>query len=709
MRETLGETMQRVKESVELRRWCEGALDANGRTFNCPFCGSGTGRNGTPAFSIHGGKFKCFSCGESGDVFDLAAHVYGIDADTDVDGKREVVNRVAEWAGVEGTPEGVGKPGESHVQAKVSPSPAVTVKKKEPERDYTEGREQASRYVQQCADRLTVVDDVDGDPDSVAWASGAESVGAYLESRGITPALAARGKFGYDPAYCGRSGEPRLIVPWPGRTWYYTARTITGDGPKYKKLPNDLVGGQPPVSREDVTGDNIVVVEGLFDYWCMTFAGSPRTGWNWSVVPLGGVGNGEKVARAIADQRPDALVTLMLDNDDPGIECAGKMADVFRESGVDYVLWPWGEGDHDPADCWRDDPVGLRERIIAWTNGGAREAHEKAVKEAAEKKLSKSITNPLDVLESIYTMAGAAYPVPTGIDDLDDILGGGLQPGSLHVIAASSSAGKTTLTLQIADRVAQSGRPVLFVTCEQRPEELVSKSVARISSTLTGASKFPIEATEMRNRVTRERWTTDRYQLLVNAGNVYADHVAPNMRYLHTRDRTSVEQIGSTANLIKVTTGQAPVVFIDYLQLLSAPAGFNDVRLAVDENMTQLRDLASRLKVPVWVVSSVGRGAYYGTVDMSSFKESSGIEFSCDVALGLQPYGMADDVDKQKTEAKMKAAGKSAESTMREQTVRQVELTVLKNRYGRTRPKHGIPLIYRANVDRFDIAKETRR
>lgn len=707
MRETLSETMQRVKESADLRSWCESNLEANGKTFTCPFCGSGTGPRRTSAFSVHGGKFKCFSCGESGDVYDLAAHVHGID-NTDAGGKREVVNRVAEWAGVEGCP-GNGDKAES-VQVKSVQDlarPSVVTKKKQPEKDYTEGRERAASYVEECARRLTVTGD--DDLEDATWASGAESVGEYLESRGISAALAARSKFGYDPAYA-KTGEPRLIVPWPRCTWYYTARSLRpGDEPKYKKLPNDLVGGQPPVSRDDVIGENIIVVEGLFDYWCMTYAGTPRTDWNWSVVPLGGVGNGDKVARAIADQRPDALVTLMLDNDEAGLKAARKMADLLTDAGVDNVMWPWGEDDHDPADSWRDDPVGLRGKFVSWTNGGAREAYETDVMEKAEKTLSKSITNPLDVLESIYTMAGAAYPVPTGINALDDILGGGLQPGSLHVIAASSSAGKTTLTLQIADRVAQSGRPVLFVTCEQRPEELVAKSVARISSAITGATKCPVEATEIRNRVEREHWPVERYKLLVDAGNSYAKHIAPNMRYLHTRERVSVEQISSTADLMKVTTGQAPVVFIDYLQLLSAPEGFNDVRLAIDENMTQLRDLASRLKVPVWVVSSVGRAAYYGTVDMGSFKESSGIEFSCDVALGLQPYGMADDVESKKTEAQMKAAGKSAESSMREQTVRRVELTVLKNRYGRVRPKHGIPLVYRANVDRFDVMEERTR
>lgn len=34
----------------------------------CPFCGSGTGRNGTSAFSFHSNGYKCFSCDQTGDA-----------------------------------------------------------------------------------------------------------------------------------------------------------------------------------------------------------------------------------------------------------------------------------------------------------------------------------------------------------------------------------------------------------------------------------------------------------------------------------------------------------------------------------------------------------------------------------------------------------------------------------------------------------------
>ena len=44
-----------------------------GKQYNCPFCGSGTGANGTPAFGLYDDdtKFKCQSCGVQGTIIDF--------------------------------------------------------------------------------------------------------------------------------------------------------------------------------------------------------------------------------------------------------------------------------------------------------------------------------------------------------------------------------------------------------------------------------------------------------------------------------------------------------------------------------------------------------------------------------------------------------------------------------------------------------------
>ncbi len=55
----------------------------------------------------------------------------------------------------------------------------------------------------------------------------------------------------------------------------------------------------------------------------------------------------------------------------------------------------------------------------------------------------------------------------TGIAELDLVLGGGLVPGSLVLVGGEPGIGKSTLLLQVLDRVAAAGRPVLLVCGEE--------------------------------------------------------------------------------------------------------------------------------------------------------------------------------------------------------------------------------------------------
>ena len=50
--------------------------------YNCPICGSGTHKNGTPAFNLYENdtKWKCFSCGKSGSIIDLYLAVNQMEA-----------------------------------------------------------------------------------------------------------------------------------------------------------------------------------------------------------------------------------------------------------------------------------------------------------------------------------------------------------------------------------------------------------------------------------------------------------------------------------------------------------------------------------------------------------------------------------------------------------------------------------------------------
>ncbi|MUL41864.1 DNA repair protein RadA [Streptomonospora sp. PA3] len=59
-----------------------------------------------------------------------------------------------------------------------------------------------------------------------------------------------------------------------------------------------------------------------------------------------------------------------------------------------------------------------------------------------------------------------AHASPTGLDELDRVLGGGVVPGGVMLLAGEPGVGKSTLLLEVAALCADSG-PVLYVTGEE--------------------------------------------------------------------------------------------------------------------------------------------------------------------------------------------------------------------------------------------------
>jgi DNA repair protein RadA/Sms len=74
----------------------------------------------------------------------------------------------------------------------------------------------------------------------------------------------------------------------------------------------------------------------------------------------------------------------------------------------------------------------------------------------------------------------AARARPTGVSELDRVLGGGLVPGAVVLLAGEPGVGKSTLLLEVAAQVARAGR-VLYVTGEE------SAGQVRLRAERTGA------------------------------------------------------------------------------------------------------------------------------------------------------------------------------------------------------------------------------
>ena len=247
-----------------------------------------------------------------------------------------------------------------------------------------------------------------------------------------------------------------------------------------------------------------------------------------------------------------------------------------------------------------------------------------------------------------------------------------LYPG-LYVIGAVSSLGKSTFCLQMADQLAQRGEHVLFFAFEQSRFELVSKSLARLSQPEDAIYDSNPTAIEIREgRITPElREAMQKYKEL-------AEHYA----IIECDFMYDVSTIIDTVSAYIKQFGVKPVVFVDYLQLIRS----NNPKLTaskdiVDDVIRGLKQLQKRNELIMFVVSSLNRQNYLTTIDFESFKESGAIEYTADVVIGLQLAVMNDKLfesDSKTTTTKKRKVVKAAKA----ESPRQIELSVLKNRYG---------------------------
>lgn len=179
--------------------------------------------------------------------------------------------------------------------------------------------------------------------------------------------------------------------------------------------------------------------------------------------------------------------------------------------------------------------------------------------------------------------------VPTGLRDIDDLLGGGMLKSGLYFLAARPGMGKTTTALCIADRVASRGSPVLFVSLEMDDEQISAKRIARLSD--GNGTRILMQGS----------LTAEEYEKIARAGET----IRKTPLYLTNRATASVSQIEDMARKIP---GLALIV-IDYFGKIMPEAQKRWVSRVeyTTEICGAVKNLARKFKIPVLLLAQLNR------------------------------------------------------------------------------------------------------
>lgn len=477
----------------------------------------------------------------------------------------------------------------------------------------------------------------------------------YLQSRGITAATAERFNIGYD------ASKKQVIIPYPASKAYFVGRCTdiapnTKRGKRYD-YPRKADAGEKPLFNLPAlnSGAEIVcITEGQIDAISIEQSGGAAVGSNEPA----------QILDAIKKHGTTAKIFAILEDKDKngtGEHKAQVMQAALTAAGLDSFICQCPGNYHDANDFLINAEADFIDWLRNAPNWRADQYRAKAGGLASLAALDAQIERKDPV-------------IPTGFLSLDVELGdsakhpGGLTAG-LYAIGAISSLGKTTFALQMADNIAQSGQDVLMVALEMSRVELTARSISRITAEIS---------TDQRNKKTIQGILQgERYQYYTPAELGTIDRAkaqyrqfAPHLFIFEGVGNIDAAAIEKLVAEHKKIMGCAPVVIVDYLQII-APA---DVRATdkvnTDKAILTLKRLSRDYQTPVIAISSFNRTNYQTPVSMESFKESGGIDYGVDVMIGLQLEGVGGanfDVD----------AAKAA-------TPRRIEAVILKNRSGRT-------------------------
>lgn len=230
-----------------------------------------------------------------------------------------------------------------------------------------------------------------------------------------------------------------------------------------------------------------------------------------------------------------------------------------------------------------------------------------------------ALKQSIEITAKAYQRDGGLSGMPTGLLDLDKLMGG-MQDSDLIVVAGRPGMGKSALAGTIAYNAADHGKRVGFFSLEMAAEQvstrLLSDRVGIASSRMRRGEISPNEFTEIAAKAQE-----------IEGLPIYVDQTGG----------LSISQVVSRARRLKKQRGM-DLMIVDYIQLLAGRNRSGNRVQEVTEITTGLKALAKELNVPIIALSQLSRQVESRDdkrPQLSDLRESGSIEQDADVVLFL--------------------------------------------------------------------------
>ena len=239
-------------------------------------------------------------------------------------------------------------------------------------------------------------------------------------------------------------------------------------------------------------------------------------------------------------------------------------------------------------------------------------------------KFNQALDQTIEMATNAMKNDQGIVGVPTGLDDLDERLGG-LHKSDLVIIAGRPSMGKTALATNIAyyaaKKILDSGKKssIAFFSLEMSSEQLSTRILSEQSR---------IKSNDIRRgKVSEEEFN----RLIESSRNI---HELP--LYIDETPAITISTLSNRARRIKRLFG-LDLIVVDYIQLMTTGSKRFDGRVQEISEITQgLKALAKELGVPVLALSQLSRAVEQRDdkkPQLADLRESGSIEQDADVVM----------------------------------------------------------------------------